>query len=247
MCFFALLYGVVALNLGGEWMAAMMGLGGCYLIAFAAVVSPWFWGRWYAAGLSWSGALIGGVSLIMLGWSWPLALYAGLHGAALLCLSGKSMSGDYELQTAWRERFKMDDLGVSRLGKTVTRSAASLPSVVLWALGPKDPGQGLATVGGLLAVTGVVFGFRALVRLRTWGLFAVAAAVLLAGGLSVFQTAHASCSLWLCQSGARVATGWMTMASSQALRPLAAYLAGGFAVAILLPFVVPALAYLRRR
>jgi hypothetical protein len=83
----------------------------------------------------------------------------------------------------------------------------------------------------------MLLGFRGLVRLRTWGLLTLAASVLLAGGLSV----------WLSHEGTRVATGWMAMASSLWMRPFAIYLAGGFAVAILLPFLTPAMAHLRRR
>ena len=85
-------------------------------------------------------------------------------------LAGKKMAARYDLQEGWRQRYGMDEFGVARLRKTVTRAAASLPSLILWALGPKE-GQGgccwpLAGIATLLAVAA---GLRGLVRLRSWG------------------------------------------------------------------------------
>lgn len=234
-CFFALLYAVVALNLGGEWRPAMFGLSACYLTGFASLVAPWFWGRWFAAGLGWSGALVGVVSLFMLGWSWPLAIYAGLHGAIVLALMGASMATDYELQAPWRERFQMDELGVARLGKTVTRTAASLPSVVLWALGPKEPGQTVALGAGLLTVLLAGMGLRGLVRLRTWSLLAIGGALLLASGLGQLQAHHASCWLAWPSNGAAVATLPLFALASAVTRHLAPVLAAALALAIVAP------------
>jgi len=246
-CFFALLYSVVALNLGGEWQPAMFALGACYLTAFIAVVAPWFWGRWFAAGLGWSGALVGAVGLFMMGWSWPLAIYAGLHGLLVLALAGRSMGQDYEQQAAWRERFKMDELGVARLGKTVTRSAASLPSLVLWALGPKEPGQALVLGVGLTTVLVAGLGFRALLRLRTWGVFAVAGALLVAAGVGHWQAHHAACWLAWPTNGAAVATFPLLSVASSAARQGAIFIALGVAASVLAPLSAGVLRHFRER
>jgi hypothetical protein len=61
----------------------------------------------------------------------------------------------------------------------VTRASASLPSVILWALGPKDPGEGaLVTVALLSAGLLTTTGLWGVVRLRSWGLVTLTAAAL---------------------------------------------------------------------
>jgi len=75
------------------------------------------------------------------------------------------MAERFDLQPAWRERYGMDEFGVARLRKTVTRASASLPSVIFWALGPKDPGQGMA-FAAVAAVALTVVGLRGVVRLE---------------------------------------------------------------------------------
>jgi len=54
------------------------------------------------------------------------------------------------------------------LQKTITRSAASLPSLIIWALAPKEEGMAFAALA--LAVTGV----WGLIRLRSWGVLSLA-------------------------------------------------------------------------
>jgi hypothetical protein len=189
LSFFVTLYSILAMNAPTGWGAAFLALAGCYLVAFLGVTAEWFWGRWFASGLGWSGLMVAGISMVMLGWMWPLAIYGGLHGLVVVLLLGKRMSALYDLQEDWRKRFGMDEHGVARLRKTVTRTAASLPSVILWALGPKDPGQGMGhtlfAIGlGVLAVGGL----GAVLRMRTWGLLAIASAAV---GLCVHSGLHA--------------------------------------------------------
>ena len=178
LSFFAILYTFLALNAPEGWGPAFGGLAACYLVGFFAVSAEWFWGRWFATGIGWSGIMVAIFGMFQLGWVPALAIYGGLHALVVLPLSGRSMAARYDLQEAWRSRYKMDDLGVARLRKTITRSAASLPSVILWALGPKDPGQGMLLAFAALALT--VAGVSALVRLRTWGWVAVGASAVLA-------------------------------------------------------------------
>lgn len=189
LSFFVSLYLMLSLNAPPGWGPAFLALAICYMVAFLAVAADWFWGRWFASGLGWSGLMVAVMSTVMLGWMWPLAIYGGLHGLVVLLLLGKRMIALYDLQEGWRQRFAMDEFGVARLRKTVTRSAASLPSMILWALGPKDPGQGMLHAGFLvLAMAMGMSGLVGVIRLRAWGLLALGvsgAALLLHGGVHV--------------------------------------------------------------
>jgi len=186
---FVSLYLVLAMNAPDGWGPAFLALGICYLVAFLAVAADWFWGRWFAAGLGWSGLMVSAMSIAMLGWMWPLAIYGGLHGLIVLLLLGKRMAALYDLQEGWRQRYAMDEFGVARLRKTVTRSAASLPSMILWALGPKEPGQSLLHAGFLWVAVGLgAWGLLGILRLRAWGVLALGAsalALLVHGGAHV--------------------------------------------------------------
>jgi hypothetical protein len=172
---FVSLYLLVALNAPEGLAPAMLALAACYAVAFLGVVAEWFWGRWFATGLGWSGIMVSIASLAVVGWTPVLAIYGGLHALVVAALLGKRMAARYDLQEAWRARYKMDEFGVDRLRKTVTRAAASLPSLILWALGPKE-GQGVALVASLAAVGFTAVGLRGLIRLRSWGVLALGAA-----------------------------------------------------------------------
>jgi hypothetical protein len=169
------------------WGPAFFALALCYLAAFFGVASQWFWARWFASGLGWSGAMVGIVGLATIGWHPILAIFATLHGLVIGALFGAKMAARYEMQEAWRKRFGMDEHGVSRLGKAVTRASASLPTLILWALAPKE-GQGVAAVAAVAAGAGVV-GLWGLLRLRTWGVCALAASAGAAILLAAFGTA----------------------------------------------------------
>jgi hypothetical protein len=176
---FVSLYLIVALNAPEGLATAMLALSACYAVAFLGVVAEWFWGRWFATGLGWSGVMVAIASLAMLGWTPVFAIYGGLHLLVVVALLGKKMAARYDLQEAWRKRFEMDEFGVARLKKTVTRAAASLPSLILWALGPKE-GEGMAlAVGGLAALVLAGVGLRGLVRMRSWGVVALGGALAL--------------------------------------------------------------------
>jgi hypothetical protein len=183
---FSFVYLLGALNAPPEWKGALGGLAVCYLTAFLALGSEWFWARWFASGLGWSGSVVAVAAIIMTGWNPILGIYGGLHAIVVVLLLGPRMAARYDLQPGWRERFGMDEFGVMRLRKAVTRAAAALPSVIIWALGPRD-GDGsvvLLIAGASLAVLGV----HGLLRLRTWGVLALggaAAAVLIGGSAPV--------------------------------------------------------------
>jgi purine-cytosine permease-like protein len=84
----------------------------------------------------------------------------------------------YDGQTAWREKFHMDDNAVQRLGRSVIRAGVSLPFVLLYALAPKPPGSG-SIIATIVAVLLTGLGVRALVQLKTWGVMALGAAGML--------------------------------------------------------------------
>lgn len=221
LSFFGILYTFLAFNAPPGWGLAFAALGACYVVAFFAVVAEWFWGRWFAVGLGWSGVMVAVVSLIMVGWAPALAIYGLAHALIMVPLSGRTMAARYDLQEAWRQRYRMDELGVARLRKTITRSAASLPSLILWALGPKE-GQGMGLLLSFGALALVLVGLSGLVRLRTWGWLAV-------GGAAALTLA----------SGNLFAPTYFAFAGPD--------LAAAFLAAALIPFVAPAFRFLRAR
>ncbi len=221
LSFFGIVYIFLAFSVPEGWGPALGALGLTYVVAFFAVVAEWFWGRWFATGIGWSGLMVALIGFLQVGWVPALAVYGGLHVLIVLPLAGKSMAARYDLQEGWRKRYRMDDLGVARLRKTITRSAASLPSVILWALAPKEPGQGMVLAFVTLALA--LVGLRGLVRLRTWGWLAV-------GGAAVAA---------LC--GGRVTAG-LPLLSAESPN-----LGACFLLAAALPFALPAIRFLRAR
>jgi len=156
---------------------ALYALSGVYGLAFFALVAGYFWARWYAVGVGLYGLITAAVGMWQLGPE-PILIFIGAtHGAAVVALWGNAMSEGYDGQTAWREKLHMDENAVQRLGRSVIRAGVSLPMVLLYALAPK-PGS-TELVLSLVALGLVGFGFRAMVRLRTWGVMAVG----VAGGL----------------------------------------------------------------
>jgi len=173
------LYLLLSLNAPEGFGRVFLALSALYGVAFVAVVAESFWGRWFANGLAWSGIMLAVIALVMIGWAPALAIYGGIHLLVLVPLLGKKMAARYELQEAWRLKYKMDEFGVARLQKTVTRTAATLPSMIIWALGPKE--EGLVAAGALVATVLAVAGLRGVIRLRSWGVVAVGGAAAVAG------------------------------------------------------------------
>ena len=59
-----------------------------------------------------------------------------------------------------------------RLGRSVIRAGVSLPIVLLYALAPKQPAEVALGVAALLCAG---LGMRAIVKMKTWGVLALAA------------------------------------------------------------------------
>jgi hypothetical protein len=133
----------------------------------------------------------------------------------------------------------MDDFGVARLQKTITRSAASLPSLIIWALAPKEEGMALAAL--LLATAGV----WGLVRMRSWGVLSLGAAgavVAAAGHVGLFAT-HVHCG-WMAQYFPKVAG--LTPDAQLFFTTFSPTLAFVLLAAAVLPFTGAIARYLRR-
>lgn len=237
LSFFISVYLLVALNGEPGWAPAFLALAACYVVAFLSVTADWFWGRWFASGLGWSGMMVAALSLVMIGWTPALAIYGGLHAVVVLAMTGKKMAAQYDLQEPWRQRFGMDEFGVARLRKTVTRAAASLPSLILWALGPKE-GQGMllaaASIATLLTAAG---GLRHLIQARTAGWIMLAGATVSMWLLSSTPVSLSVPSLHLLGP----------VGYSPALVGVPLFVATLFLSLATLPFAGPALRFLRRR
>jgi hypothetical protein len=183
LAFFGTIYLLTAVAVDGPWARPFAGLAACYGLAFFAAAAGWFWGRWFASGLGWSGVMLALFALVMIGISPQLIWYGALHLVVVLALMGKPMAEGYEGQNAWRERYQLGEPAAQRLGRAVVRAGASLPSLILWALAPREEGMAATLV---LAVA--ILGGAALLRARAWGALALggaAVATLVMGGLAV--------------------------------------------------------------
>ena len=161
----------------GPFRPVLLGLGTAYLLAFIGVVAGWFWARWYTLGLAFSGIVLA----VMTGWQNGMAIIVyvlgGSHLAVALALMGDEAASFYDGRRDWRARWRMDDNAVNRLGKAVMRAGASIPYLIVAGLAPRQ-GMGMDLVAILGLALGAA-GLAGLIRLRTWGVFA------LAGGAAV--------------------------------------------------------------
>lgn len=246
LSFFAFIYFFVSFNTPPEWGRVFLALSSLYLVGFLAVASQWFWARWFASGLGWSGFMVGMMALVMVGWHPSLAIYTVLHGLVIAMLLGAKMAARYEMQTSWRERYKMDEFGVARLGKAVTRGSASLPTLVMWALAPREGGD--QTLWLPLMATGLcVLGLSAVLRMRSWGLLVLAGAAftgvayLLAPGVEAMPGLASMGGTWTVLTSPFLALGFLTTTVASP------FLALAFLTAALVPFAGPLVSFLSSR
>ena len=231
LAFYGFIYLLVAMNPPGpEWTAAFAGMALCYGIGFFSLVTGYFWARWYSIGVGMSGLITAVFSIIQIGMEPVLVFYGGTHAFVSLALWGGGMSQVFDGRKEWRERFHLDENATHKLGKSVIRLGISLPYVILYALAPRD-GAGeaiLALVAGLVAVSGLY----GMVRLRTWGVLAVAGGAALIGvsvaGMSCGSTIAAvgdgyAINVWA--AGMAALTG-LALAIAPLARPLLRYLRG---------------------
>jgi hypothetical protein len=224
MAFYFLLYGMVALSqMVPELSRAFAAISGVYGLAFFALVAGYFWARWYAVGVGLYGVITAVVGIWQIGAEPVLLFVGGTHLAATLLLWGEAMSQPYDGQTAWRERFHMDENAVQRLGRSVIRAGVSLPFILLYALAPKPDTASL--LASLVALSLAGLGLRALIRLRTWGVMALGAAGVLMLSLATADLATAGLS-------------------TSVMKPA---FAGALLIAAAIPFLAPMIRWVRAR
>lgn len=157
---------------------ALWALAALYGLGVLAVTRGWFWGRWYARGLGYWGVVVGLLMMWQLGLENFLLVWAGSNAAIALLLAGDGMAARFDGRSDWRSRYHLDENGVERLGKSVTRAGMSLPWLLLYVLLPRP-----ADAATLIPVALAAAGLWGLLRMRTWGLLAL-------GGASAVTTAQ---------------------------------------------------------
>lgn len=221
-------FGWLGLLTPEEFRPMFMALAGCYLVAFLGVAAGAFWGRWVATGIGWSGAM----SILAVGQAddpWPVVIWAGIHGLVILALAGRAMAEQFELRPEWREKWKLDDAAVKKIGGAVTSVASSLP-LILARLLYRPEGM------GLLAAIAAVAGIALLLRGRTAGVFAAATA-----GVVVLLTGPVLMPI----TGANLALADLAPAVVMAQSPQVSWLVGAVLLVPLVLFARPIVRYLR--
>jgi hypothetical protein len=144
------------------------------------------------------------------------------------------MAATYDAKPEWRARWKLDDQGVIRVRKSVTRAASSLPALIMFALAPRE---GAGEWLGLAALSLGVLGLGGLLARRTWSLFALAGA----GATTLTMALNAPIlTAGLDRFNLYTAGIWPE-------GPVLGFYAGALLLVATLPFATPMMAYLRRR
>jgi hypothetical protein len=164
-----------------EYVPMFAGLLAVYVVAFMGVAAEWFWGRWFAIGLGYWGismAIMAFVTTRSL--PTPILIFGVAHALIALFLQGEKMAAVFDAKPQWRERWKLDEQGVLRVRKSVTRAASSLPALILFALAPRE-GAGLYAAPWydfwaiLLLGLAIAALFGLLTSRRTWTILSLAA------------------------------------------------------------------------
>jgi hypothetical protein len=200
----------------GELRAALAALGIAYGCGFVGVVAGWFWARWYSLGLAFSGLAMACIAAWQAGGFFlDLYILGGAHAVLGIGLLGAHAAEFYDGRRDWRERWKLDDAGVNRLGKAIMRAGASLPYLIVVGLVPRDSLGGEAL--GLLALAMGTAGLVGIVRLRTWAIFAFAFSALVS--LGALGGVSAGVPPWLISAPA-AAAALLAAAAAPFVRPL---------------------------
>ena len=223
MALFFLMFLVNALLGDDETKKFMYAMAGCYGLGFFALVAGYFWARWFAVGLGLFGVIVAAVAC------WQLKtleqtflIFGGLHLGAAACLWGDAMSTVYDGQTAWREKFHMDDHAVQRLGRAVIRAGVSLPFVLAYAFAPRPESSSLLASIVALCLTGL--GVRALIQLKSWGVMALAAAGLVMTAVAGIDIAQGDSAISIALPA--LAAVFLLAAAAPFAKPMARYVVG---------------------
>jgi hypothetical protein len=226
-----------------EWLPAFTAMTSIYVVAFFGVAAECFWGRWFATGLGYWGLTMAVMAIVTTrSFPAPIMILGVMHGLISACLAGEKMAAAFDAKPAWRERWKLDEQGVIRVRRSVTRMASSLPALVMFALAPREGSEafGIASYDlvsyGLftLAIVGVV-GFLA--SQRTWALFALAAA-----GVGLTVRSLGATQLWSAHSYFDP-SAWPYASCAM---HLVGFLGGAVLLTATLPFLGPIARYVLR-
>jgi hypothetical protein len=220
-----------------EWVPVFSAMTIMYTMAFFSVAAEWFWGRWFATGLGYWG-----MTMTVMAWvttrSLPPAMiiFGTTHALVSLCLGGEKMAAIFDAKPAWRERWKLDEQGVIRVRKSVTRAASSLPALIMFALAPRE-GQ---MVLGLTAFALALVGFGGVLAARTYGVVTLGAAGVATVALTLLG--HEPSRLYAFYDRSVFFSG-----VDVAVTPELGVFAAVLLFAATLPFLKPMAAYVRRR
>lgn len=226
--FYTTMFVLGALAAGGPWVRFFGALALTYGLAFFALAAEWFWGRWFAQGIGMSGVSLALIGLVNVGWEPGLLIWGGLHLAVYLPLFGEGMARRYEGRDDWRQRWGLDAHGVERLKRAVSSAATGLPTLIIFALAPRQEG---ALQFALPLLVGL--GLFGLLRMRFWGVALLGLGALGTAAATLLGNVSAPCAL---------ASG----STSALLLPSAGLLATLFLCLAVAPFVLPAYRFLRR-
>jgi hypothetical protein len=219
---------LVGLSMGGAWARCFYALSAVYGLGFFALAAGWFWARWYVMGISVSGLTMAILGLVTAGWNIGLAIWGGIHLAIWAPLLGEGQADHYENRTEWRERWGVDEYGVLRIKRAVKGAATALPTLVFYALAPRE-GQAL----GLALVAVAAIGFYGLVRMRFWGV-----------AMLMVSTVWTALSM---ATDVATRSDWLPMFGSHLGLTAIGLVALGALVVAISPFVVPAYRFLKSR
>jgi hypothetical protein len=223
-----------------EWLPVFTAMTLMYGVTFFAVAAEWFWGRWVATGLGYWGLTMTGMALVAARGLPPAMIIFGImHGLIAACLAGEKMAAAYDAKPEWRERWKLDDQGVIRVRKSVTRAASSLPALIMFALAPRD---GAGSLLAPAALTLALLGIGGLLARRTWSVFALGSAGMATLGLLLRAPFPLETYDVLSVSSIHVSVGSLFMNA-----PEYGAFASALLIAATLPFFMPMMSYLRRR
>src|SRR5690606_18528116 len=139
----------------------------------------WFWARWFAVGLGQFGALLLLV-LFKTGMEPMIAFVGGTHLLVSVLLMGEGMAAKYEHSERTAERYNFQEESMALMRRAVKSAGSTLPFLILYGLAPREEMFSANTAALVLGGAGMF----ALLRRRTWGLFALggAGAIALADG-----------------------------------------------------------------
>jgi len=236
LSFYASFFGLLALLLRNAppdqpevraWWPCFAALAACYGLSFFALGAGWFWARWFAIGLGYSGVTLAGWTLFQQRSIDPVMAFYGLtHGIIALFLQGQRLTEEFDAKPDWRKTLGLDESAVVRVRQSVTRAAASLPTIIVIALAPRQGSEGL-----LVASLGLI-GLFGILRMRTYGVLALfGAGVLLPW--TVFSHSYHGAAVHSVLSDGMIyvmgltAAGLLIAASAPFLRPVLRFIASG--------------------